>query len=237
MTKLEEYLKSYVRDTNVRGVEEAIRKTLSSNFSTNFEFKPVHISESIASVSNWSGLPYNMAKAGRTRSLLSGDVNVMGTADVIMKALHRAMRIPLLLKKFTSRVHQAIHKSSEADSLEGMEKVTIFLIFGNIEQVLPEKSFNRILTPKDLATLSNDLIDSIPGEVYIPSDEDLLGWIHKDEPLGSWKYFLEAEFNHVKLGNRLDDPNAVKLAIALLFKVAFVNHFDVMMGTINQIQY
>jgi hypothetical protein len=60
MLKLEEYLKTFVRDTNVRGAEEAIKKSLAANYLTNFDGAPVSIEEGIVTGSNWSSVPFTI---------------------------------------------------------------------------------------------------------------------------------------------------------------------------------
>lgn len=64
--------------------------------------------------------------------------------------------------------------------MDGMENITIFLLFSESESVIPNHAYNRVLSPKELDQISNSIIDSIEGEVYIPSDEELINNILKD---------------------------------------------------------
>lgn len=76
--------------------------------------------------------------------------------------------------------NRALYKSTEEQSLDGMENITIFLLFGEADSSLPDHLYNRLINSKELDKISNTLIDSIEGEVYIPSDEELIKNITKD---------------------------------------------------------
>lgn len=106
LNKLEEYLKTYARDNNVRGVEDAIKRTIPYHFLSNVEGNPIQYSYAIETSSNWSSSPLNQSKGGRTKSMLSGDVSIHGSDDTITRSLHRAIRIPVLLRRYTTRINQ-----------------------------------------------------------------------------------------------------------------------------------
>lgn len=106
LSKLEEYLKNYAKDNGVRGAEEAIKNTVSKQFLATIDGNPIEYTFAIETSSNWSSLPYNMSKSGKVKTLVSGDLTIYGDDDAICRSLHRSMRIPILLRRYTSRINQ-----------------------------------------------------------------------------------------------------------------------------------
>lgn len=76
---------------------------------------------------------------------------------------------------------RALNKCSPEESIHGMEKTTIFLITSLVQaEEIPIKYLNRVLTPNDIAQLEQEILDPLPGEVFIPSDEKLIEYIVSD---------------------------------------------------------
>jgi hypothetical protein len=46
------------------------------------------------------------SRGGKKRSIMSGEVSVLGNLENIVKSLHRAMRYPLLVRRYTNRLYQ-----------------------------------------------------------------------------------------------------------------------------------
>jgi hypothetical protein len=106
MKSLEDYLVLFVKDIGVKGAQEAIKKSIQSQKFIDIFGEERKFENSIESCPNWITGPQNVNKAGRTRNFLSGEVTILGNDETIARCIHRAVRIPALLKRYTLRIHQ-----------------------------------------------------------------------------------------------------------------------------------
>ncbi len=58
------------------------------------------------SSSTWITSIMKQSRGGKKRSIMSGEVSVLGNLENIVKSLHRAMRYPLLVRRYTNRLYQ-----------------------------------------------------------------------------------------------------------------------------------
>ena len=245
MKSLEDYLTLFVKDVGVTGAQEVIKKSILSQKFVDIFGEKRSFEKSIESGPNWITGPLNINKQGRIRNFLSGEVTIIGNNLTIIRSIHRAIRIPTLLRRYTSKIYQTLNKSNSSnssttifeDSLNGLENGLIFLIIGSSKNnSLPNDSFNRVLTPFELNNISENLIENyLEGEIYIPNDDEILNFNLSDvfqNSFGSWNLFLESEFNKKNLKNLdLDDENNQIFVLALLLKMLSKHNFKLFIGT------
>lgn len=90
----------------VRGAEDAIKKSLPKQYYVELDGVPIAYTKGCLNASNWITGPLNVSRGGRNRSMLSGEVSMVGSITSISRGLHRAMRFPVLMKRFTQRVYK-----------------------------------------------------------------------------------------------------------------------------------
>ncbi|KAG2381298.1 hypothetical protein C9374_006287 [Naegleria lovaniensis] len=142
---------------------------------------------------------------GSLQHLVSGDVCMVGTLENVTHALHRALRYPIMVRRFTSRVNNLLfqHAEQRLSITQGMEKVTLFVVVGTpksyFEETIPARFFNRTFTDRDFDDLEAYILESFEGTVVIPEDSELENLIIKSDPikdpLGIWKLLLSIEYN------------------------------------------
>src|SRR5690606_7051346 len=104
--KYVELLKSFVRNSGVRGAEEAIEKSFNRQIFIDIHGLPMNYYEGCQSGTQWITGLLNVSRAGKDKSHISGDVTILGDIDSITKCMHRALRLPILLKRYTQRVYK-----------------------------------------------------------------------------------------------------------------------------------
>lgn len=67
---------------------------------------PILYTKGCLNSSHWITGPLKVSRGGKNRSMLSGEVSVIGGLDSLARGLHRAMRMPVLMKRFTQRVYK-----------------------------------------------------------------------------------------------------------------------------------
>eukprot|EP01080_Neovahlkampfia_damariscottae_P005122 gene5122-8720_t len=237
MKSLEDYLISFVQNIGVTGAQEVIKKSLNSQKFVDIFGEKRNYENSIESGPNWITGPLNVNKQGRIRNFLSGEVTIIGNNESIIRSIHRAIRIPTLLRRYTSKIFQTLNKSSLIEeSLNGLENGLIFLIIGSSKNnSLPNDCFNRVITPFELNSISESLIDNLEGEVYIPNDNEILNFNVSDtfhDSFGSWNLFLESEFNQKTLKELdLNEEENQIFVLSLLLKSLSKHNFKLFIGT------
>ena len=185
------------------------------------------------------------------QKLVSGDVCMVGTLENITFAIHRALRYPVMVRRFTSRVNNLLfqHADPNLSITQGMEKTTLFVVVGTpksfFEETLPINFFNRILTEKDFDDLEQYILDSFDGTVVIPDDSELQGLILDSDPvkdpLGVWKLLLSVEYNGQRILSKkrleelrqdIDGDISVKILLLSLIKLIRIHNFDLFLGSV-----
>ncbi|KAL9651881.1 hypothetical protein ABK040_000227 [Willaertia magna] len=206
--------------------------------------------QSYLDISNPNWIHYQ--SGGSIQRLVSGDVCMIGTLENITLALHRSLRYPILVRRFTSRVNHLLfqHPDQKLSIKQGMEKVILFVVVGTpkslFEDTLPIQFFNKTLSEKDLDDLENYILSSFDGTIYLPEEEELEDLILKSDPmkdpLGVWKLLLSVEYNGKTIlsrkqevnatGNQVDDETKVKVLFLSLLKLVRIHGFDLFFGSV-----
>ena len=170
---------------------------------------------------------------------------MVGSLSNIARALHRALRYPLLVKRYTLRVQKALFKTSnEQVVMEPMEHVTCFVVMGNLfSSCIPAKFTNRILGYRDIEKLEETILESFDGEVYIPSDEEIVSLAMSDpikDPVGVWQVLLTSQLNGRTLSQIADNETSVfaesdrdKFLMLIMLRLMVVYRMDLFMATCN----
>ena len=176
---------------------------------------------------------------------------MVGTFENITHALHRALRYPVLVRRFTSRINNLLfqHVDTKLSISQGMEKVVLFVVVGTpksiFEETLPVKYFNRSLTEKDMDELEQEILDSFEGTIFIPEDEELVDLILNSDPvkdpLGVWKLLLNLEYNQQPILAKkrsdehrepVDSEIATKVQFLALLKLVRIHNFELFFGSV-----
>lgn len=239
--RIEDFLRLFVRDCGVVGAEQAVRQSVKKQSFIDFEGHVSTYGESAMASSNWITTPMGGSKGGRHRKMISGEVTVIGTSTSIARALHRAMRIPVLLKRYTSRIHKALYRSTTSESMEGMEGVTVFVITGSLHPsdiCIPPRFFNRVISSAaDFDQLEDNILQTFEGELAMPDDEEVLEseYMLNSDPLrdatGVWKLFHETEWNGMPYQEIPSDVKD-KIALLVLLRIARLCKFNVFFGSV-----
>jgi hypothetical protein len=122
-----------------------------------------------------------------------------------------------------------------------MEHVTVFVVVGNVFTDIPTRFFNRVLSPTDIAQLEEAVLELFEGEVYIPTDEEIIADLDSDpirNPLGVWRALSVTEVNGklvykvAREGEFLDDNAKDYVQLLVLLRIAAINKFDLFLGSI-----
>jgi len=246
LSRLEAYLNSFVSGSNVPGVEQAIKDTVSKQMFVGLDGIPFAYQQAAQASSPWITGLLNTAKGGRAKSMISGEVTMVGSFANITRALHRAIRYPLLIKRYTLRVQKALFKVTNEQALnEPMEHMTLFVVMGSLfSPSIPAKYMNRVLNNRDIQSLEDDILNSFEGEVYIPSDEEIISkYIFSDpskDSIGVWSVFLNAQLNGKTLSQLRDSETGIfaendrdKFLMLIMLRLMVLYKMDLFLASCN----
>jgi len=245
LSRMESYLSSFVNASNIPGAEQAVKDSANKQMFVGVDGLPFAYQHAAPASSGWVTGPLNASRGGRSKSMISGEVTMVGSLSNIAKAIHRAMRYPLLVKRYTLRVQKALFKTSNEQTVaEPMEHVTLFVVMGNLfSSCIPAKFTNRILGYRDIQKLEDIILESFEGEVYIPSDEEIISLALSDpikDPVGVWQVFLSSQLNGRTLGQMSDNDTSVfaendrdKLLMLIMLRLMVVYRMDLFLATCN----
>jgi hypothetical protein len=141
LQRMESYLNGFVSGANLPGVEQAIKDSASKQMLVGIDGIPFAYQHAAPNSSAWVTGLLNASRGGRPKSMISGEVTMIGSLANLTRALHRAIRYPMLVKRYSLRVHKALYKTSNEEALnESSEQVTVFAVMGSIfAQSIPLK--------------------------------------------------------------------------------------------------
>jgi hypothetical protein len=236
--RVEDFVKSFVKDVEIPGAETAIAKTIHSQAFVSLDGLTLTYDDTSPTSSFWITKILNQARGGKKRSMLSGEVTVIGNLENIVKSLHRAMRYPILIRRYTNRLYQSLYKT---DGHEGLEHITVFVVMGSIYTRIPSHFFNRPLAPNNITELENAILELFDGEVFIPEDEKILAWMDSNpatDVVGAWRALGVAEIDGKlatkvsKEGGLLEDSVKDYVQLLVLLRMAVLHRFDLFLGSI-----
>eukprot|EP00761_Pharyngomonas_kirbyi_P004338 gb/GECH01004342.1/.p1 GENE.gb/GECH01004342.1/~~gb/GECH01004342.1/.p1 ORF type:complete len:505 (+),score=104.55 gb/GECH01004342.1/:1-1515(+) len=141
--KLEEWIRSICQmvertsHAEVRGVQNAIKHSIDTAQIVHLDATTESLVRSISAGPKWATVPEAIPR-GIEGSLAfrisSGDHFASGSFNNIVLGIHRALRLPMLAKRYTARISQAIHRCNEEIALKATEKGTAFVYMGTLEQ-------------------------------------------------------------------------------------------------------
>lgn len=104
----------------------------------------------------------------------------------------------------------------------------------DIHDVIPPRFLNRVMGREQLQQLSEHILTTMEGEIYIPSDEELrlmLGSDVSKEILGVWRAVADCEYNGKAL-SALGDTNARNQVLLLvLLRILHLLNADLLLAT------
>lgn len=246
LARIEAYLASFVSGSNVPGAEQAIKDSAAKQMFVGFDGIPFAYQHAAQASSSWITGQLNTSRGGRSKSMISGEVTMVGSFANITKALHRALRYPLLVKRYTLRVQKALFKTSNEEALvDPMEHATVFVAMGNLfSSTIPTKFVNRILNYRDIQKLEDHILDSFEGEVYVPSDEEIISqYIFSDpikDPVGVWRVFINSQLNGKTLSQIPETESSVfaendrdKFMMLIMLRLMVLHRMDLFLATCN----
>lgn len=231
--KLDDYIQLFVKDTGVRGGLDVVKKSLHLQEFLSDDGKKYMIDDMLDA--NWLSVPYDITKNIQTRKFVCGEVSIQANNDILLRSLYRMLRIPMIIRRYTQKIHLSLFKTVPRNQMVGLEKGRLFLIFGALnsqeEFCLAPSSLNRVLTPKEIDGISEEIFDGLDGTLYLPSDEEIVAYGMSDlvgNSLGMWYLFMQAEWNGKKI---VEVPEEPLVKIALLLKLIALNNFDLLVAT------
>ncbi|KAL0478548.1 hypothetical protein AKO1_008135 [Acrasis kona] len=238
ITKAEEYLKTFTKDVNILDADRIISSTIEAQAMVGHQGSVITYKDAAVTSSPWITPLLNVPRGGKKRMIVSGEISVLGTLDNIVKCLHRALRYPVLVRRYTNRLYQSLYNSKEN---LGLEHVVIFVNVAALQTQVPSRFFNRILTKADLGKLEEAVLDLFEGEVYIPNDDEISSYLNTDpniDILGVWKALLVAEIDGrlavktARDSSLLEDCVRDYVMLLVLLRICSAHNFEVYLGSI-----